>query len=96
MTGLRNNRWMKQVSDRVCPGRPSRRKIAIAAVARLAGAFFLSAWLGAMGSVYARRYARANPRRSDEVPHALGIFSPGREFHSRAYIDTDRSDLVDC
>ncbi|MCH8147887.1 MAG: IS110 family transposase [Planctomycetes bacterium] len=32
--GLRNNPWMKQVFDRVCRGCPSRRKIAIVAVAR--------------------------------------------------------------
>jgi transposase len=32
--GLRTNPWMKQVFDRVCRGCPSRRKIAIVAVAR--------------------------------------------------------------
>lgn len=32
--GLRNNPWMKQVFDQVCRGCPSRRKIAIVAVAR--------------------------------------------------------------
>jgi len=32
--GLRNNPWMRQVFDRVCRGCPSRRKIAIVAVAR--------------------------------------------------------------
>ena len=32
--GLRTNPWMRQVLDRVCRGCPSRRKIAIVAVAR--------------------------------------------------------------